>query len=406
MHFKDAVKNILIKMMKTRNRVFIGDTTLRDGEQAPGASLNVDEKLQIARQLDLLGVDSIEAGFPVSSKEDFEAVKTIANNIRRPVITALCRCKREDIDCAREALKGARRWGLALFAATSPMLLKHSLQKNQDEALKVITDSIRYAKKFTESVAFGPEDASRTEPTFLYKVYTEAIDSGALVIGFTDTVGRMTPDEVKNVIYGIRKNVPNLDKAFLAAHFHNDLGFAVANTLAAITSGVNIVQCTINGIGERAGNTSLEEVVMALRTRSEYYRMKTSINAKELYNASKLVAKLTGLSVSSNKPIVGENVFATAAGIHQAALLKDRETYEIMKPEDVGQSGTKIILDRHSGKHALLDRLRRMNIKLPEASHKESIDELYRRFKDLAATKKIINDKDLLIIAKEVLGGK
>lgn len=403
---RGTVKDVLIKKIKRERKIFIGDTTLRDGEQAPGASLDVEQKLQIAKQLDRLGVDSIEAGFPISSKEDFEAVRLISCRVKRPVITALCRCKREDIDCAREALIKGHRWGLALFMGTSSILRRYSLKKSKEDVLQTIKDAILYARKFTDNIAFGAEDASRTEPEFLYMVYREAIKAGALVIGFPDTVGILTPDEVKDVISGIKVNVPNLDRAFMAVHFHNDLGLAVANTLAAISSGVNIVQCTINGIGERAGNTSLEEVIMVLKTRKEYYRAKIGINTEELFKTSGLVSRLTGLSVSANKAIVGENVFASEAGIHQAALLRSRVTYEIIKPEDVGQEGTKIVLGRHSGKHAMINRMEKLGIRFPAAEREKKTEDIYRRFKELAATKKIIDDNDLASIIKEMKKGE
>ena len=404
---KGGVKELLIKKIKSEKRTFIGDTTLRDGEQAPGASLSIKEKLEIAQQLDRLGVDSIEAGFPISSKQDFEAVRLVSQKVRRPVITALCRCKKEDITCAKDALKGARRWGLALFVGTSPMLRKYSLNKTGEQIIDIVKDAILYAKKYTDNIAFAPEDASRTEPEFLYQVYNTAIGAGALVVGFTDTVGCLIPDEVEDVIRGIRENVHNLDKAFLGVHFHDDLGLAVANALAAIKNGVNIIQCTINGIGERAGNTSLEEVVIALKTKKDYYKARISINIRELYKTSQLVSKLTGLKVSANKAIVGESVFATEAGIHQAALLKSRITYEIIKPQDVGQDGTKFILGRHSGKHALINRIKELGFNLPKSKMDENnIESIYRRFKEVAGTKKIVTDSDLNSIIKEVIKGE
>ena len=399
---RGTVRDLLINTIKKQNRVFIGDTTLRDGEQAPGAGLNVEEKLKIAHQLSALGVDSIEAGFPVSSKEEFEATQLIASRVKRPVITALCRSKKEDIDCATEALKRARKWGLALFMPTSPILRKLSVNKRKEDIISEIKSAISYARRFTDSIVLAAEDASRTEPDFLYKVYREAIDSGALVVGFPDTVGCMVPEEVKEAIAGIKANVPNLSKAFLGVHFHNDLGLAVANALAAIESGVNIVQCTVNGIGERAGNTSLEEIVMALNTKRARYKAKHNINSKELFKTSRLVSELTGLGVSANKAIVGENVFASEAGIHQAALLKSRTTYEIIKPEDVGQLGTRLVLGRHSGKHAIFDRMKYLGYKLPRNNKDEQIENIYRRFKEIAVTKKIVTDDDLRMIIKEI----
>lgn len=400
---KGTVKDFLVEAIKKQKRVFISDTTLRDGEQAPGAALGIEDKLEIAMALDRLGVDSIEAGFPVSSAEDFEAVKLIAKKVRRPVITALCRCNRGDIDCAKEALKGARRWGLALFMGTSPILRKYSVKKKKDEVIKTIKNAIIYAKKFTDSIAFGAEDASRTEPEFLYKVYTSAIDAGALVIGFPDTVGNMTPDEVADAISGIKANVHNLHKAFLAVHFHDDLGLAVANALTAIKNNVNIIQCTVNGIGERAGNTSLEEIAVILKAKREYFKVKLGINTRHLFKTSQLVSRLTGLGISTNKAIVGDNVFASEAGIHQAALLKSRNTYDFIKPQDVGQKEIKLVLGRHSGKHALINRINRLKIRLPKIKRADKIDRIYRQFKELAGTKKIITDSDLASLVKGAL---
>lgn len=394
----------LIKIIKGQKRVLISDTTLRDGEQAPGASLNIEQKLTIAKQLDSLGVDSIEAGFPASSKEDFEAVRLISNVVKRPVISALSRCRKEDIEITAKAFKNAKRWSISLFLGTSPILRKYSLGKSKKEIIEILKDSIKFAKRFTDNIAFGAEDATRTEPKFLYKVYEEAIDSGAIVIGFPDTVGWLVPDEVKEMINGIKKNVRNLKNALLAIHFHNDLGLAVANSLAALECGINIVQCTINGLGERAGNVALEELVMALKTRKDYYKVKVNIDTKQLFQTSQLVAELTGINISPNKPIVGRNVFATEAGIHQAALLKKRITYEIIAPEEVGQKGTTLVLGRHSGKHAVYDRLKMLGYNLSDRKNQDKIDLIYQRFKELAGKKKDISDAELADIASEILG--
>jgi 2-isopropylmalate synthase len=395
--------NKFIGFIKEQKRVLISDTTLRDGEQAPAASLDIKQKLTIARQLDSLGVNSIEAGFPASSKEDFEAVRLISKEIRRPMLSALSRCHKGDIELTAEAFKDAKRWGIALFLGTSPILRKYSLNKTKEEVLEILKNAIRFAKTFTKTIAFGAEDATRTEPEFLYKVYEEAIDSGAMVIGFPDTVGWLIPSEVKKEIDGIKRNVRNLDKAFLAVHFHNDLGLAVANSLAAIESGINIVQCTINGLGERAGNASLEELIMALKARKDYYKVNFDIDARQLFKTSQLVAELTGISVPPNKPIVGRNVFATEAGIHQAALLKNRTTYEIIKPEEVGQQGTRLVLGRHSGKHAVYDKLRRLGYSLANEKDEDKINFIYQRFKDLAVTKKEVSEEELVTIAKDAL---
>jgi len=409
-NFGDALKKMafsaVIEGIKKKRRILISDTTLRDGEQAPGASLSIEQKLVIAKQLDILGVDAIETGFPASSKEDFEATKLISREVRGPVISVLSRCHREDIKLSAEALKDAKHWSISLFLGTSPLLRKYSLDKSKEQVIEILKDAIKFAKKFTDNVAFGAEDASRTEREFLYKVYEEAIDSGALVIGFPDTVGWLIPGEVKEMIEGIKRNVRNLKRAFLAIHFHNDLGLAVANSLAAVECGVNIIQCTINGLGERAGNTSLEELVMTLKTRRDYYKVNLNINTKELFKTSQLVAELTGVGVSPHKPIVGKNVFATEAGIHQAALLKERVTYEIIKPEEVGQKGTTFVLGRHSGRHAVYHRLEALGYRLSDKENEEKLNVIYQRFKELAGTKKEVSDEDLVLIAKEVLESK
>lgn len=403
---RGKIRSYLINRIKSGDRVLISDTTLRDGEQAPGAAIGIGQKLLIARKLDELGVDAIEAGFPVSSNDDFEAVRVISKKVRRPVISVLSRCLKSDIDAAVQSLKGARRWGITLFIGTSPLLRQHSINKSQDEIIEIIRDSIKYAGRFTDVVSFGPEDATRTELPYLYKVYEEAIEAGALTVGYTDTVGWLIPEQVKDTINGIMKNVRNINKALFGIHFHNDLGLALANSLAAVECGANIIQCTVNGLGERAGNTSLEELVMALRTKRDFYKKRTNIHAKKLYETSRLVSRLTGVMVSPNKPIVGDNAFASEAGIHQAALLKERFTYEIMNPKEVGQSGTKLVLGRHSGKHALLHKLDELGYKIAGHRHVADFDAVYTRFKELASSKKEITDEDLILIAKEFLGGK
>ena len=406
----DGLKKIglaaFIGIIKRQKRILISDTTLRDGEQAPGASLDIEQKLTIAKQLDSLGVDSIETGFPASSKEDCEAARLISSQVKRPVISALARCRKEDIKLAAESLKGARHWSISLFLGTSPILRKYSLGKSKEEVIEILKEAIKFAKEFTDNVAFGAEDSTRTELEFLYEVYKEAIDSGARAIGVPDTVGWLVPDEAKRLIDGIRKNVPNLNKAFLAVHFHNDLGLAVANSLAAIEYGVNIVQCTINGLGERAGNASLEELVMALKTRKDYYKASVNIDTKQLFKTSQLVEELTDIGISVNKPIVGKNVFASEAGIHQAALLKKISTYHIIKPEEVGQEGTRLVLGRHSGKHAIYDRLQKLGYKFAKDIDEDKLDVIYQRFKKLAVTKKEVSDGELSDIAREILEKK
>lgn len=408
MNFSDALEKMavgaLIEFIKRQKRILISDTTLRDGEQAPGASLNIEQKLAIAEELDALGVDSIEAGFPASSREDVEAVRLISSKVKRPVISALSRCHKEDIRLAADALRDAKHWSISLFLGTSPILRKYSLNKSKEKVIETLRGAIKFAKDFTNNIAFGAEDATRTEPEFLYKAYEEAIDAGAVVVGFPDTVGFLIPHQVKGMIQGIKSNVRNIKKALLAVHFHNDLGLAVANTLAAVECGVNVVQCTINGLGERAGNASLEELVMAIKTRKDYYKANLNINTRQLYKISQLVAEMTGISISPNKPIVGRNVFATEAGIHQAALLKKRITYEIIKPEDVGQKGTTLILGRHSGRHAVNNRLKVLGYKLSDSKDADILDLIYQRFKESAVTKKEVSDGELANIADEALG--
>ncbi len=407
MNFGDELKNLgvsaFIEVIKRQRKILISDTTLRDGEQAPGASLDIGQKLAVARQLDILGVDSIEAGFPASSDEEFEAVRLIASEVKRPIISALSRCHKEDIKIAAEALKNAGHWSISMFIGTSPMLRKYSLNKSKDEVIAILKDAIKFARGYTDNVAFGAEDATRTEPEFLYRVYEEAIDAGARAVGFPDTVGWLIPEQVKEMICGIKKNVRNLNRAFLAIHFHDDLGLAVANSLAAVECGVNIIQCTINGLGERAGNASLEELVMALRTRKDHYKVNTNIDTKELFKTSCLVSELTGVAISPNKSIVGRNVFATEAGIHQAALLKKESTYEIIKPADVGQAGTTIILGRHSGKHAITHKLKTLGYRFDDDAGGHHLDAIYRRFKALAVTKKEVKDEELAEIARQIL---
>jgi len=406
-NLKDMTHSVVIGAIKKTNRIFISDTTLRDGEQAPGAGLSAQQKLTIAKQLDKLGVDTIEAGFPASSGEEYKAVQAIAKEIKRPAISALSRCRAEDIDVAAEALKEARQWGIALFIGTSPMLRKHSLNdKSQDDIIKTVKESVKRARKHTTIVGFGPEDATRTEPEFLYRVCEAAIESGAIVIGIPDTVGKLVPAETAELMENVKTNVGNISQALLAVHFHNDLGLAVANALAAIEHGANVVQCTVNGLGERAGNTSLEELVMALKIRTDKYKVSTGVNPKELFNTSRLVAELTGVKISLHKPIVGENVFATEAGIHQAALLKDISTYQIIKPEDVGQKGTTYVLGRHSGKSIVIHKLDKLGYKVSKESNKDKLDAIYSKFMDLALTKKRVEDSELAQIAKAVMQDK
>jgi len=381
-------------------KLIIFDTTLRDGEQSPGASLNHAEKLEIAKQLALLGVDVMEAGFPISSPDDFEAVKAVAKQIKGPVICGLARSLEGDIDAAYNAVKYSARPRIHVFLATSKIHMKYKLKKAEDEIIKIASSAVKYARSKCADIEFSSEDATRTETSFLYKVVEAVIASGASTVNIPDTVGYTTPFEYSDLIKGIKTNVPNIGKTIISVHCHNDLGLSVANSLAAILSGARQVECTINGLGERAGNASLEEIVMAIHTRQDAFKgMTTSINTKEIYKTSRLVSKLTGMSVQSNKAIVGANAFAHEAGIHQDGVLKERTTYEIIRPEDVGFGESKLVLGKHSGRHAVAERLKNLGFKLGS----EQMDKAFERFKVLADKKKEIFDEDLETIMDEEL---
>jgi len=377
-------------------RIF--DTTLRDGEQSPGASLNRAEKLEIARELARLNVDVIEAGFPISSPGDFEAVRAIASEIETCTIAGLARCTEKDIQRAAEALKDARSPRIHVFCATSEIHLKYKFKRAQEEILKMSIEGTRLARSFVEDVEFSPEDASRTELGFLAEVVHACIEAGATTVNIPDTVGYATPEHFARIIRHLREHVPNIDQAVISVHCHNDLGLAVANSLAAVQAGARQIECTINGLGERAGNCSLEEVVMALRTRNDFYRCVTRINTKRIYPASRLVSSLTGIHVQRNKAIVGENAFAHEAGIHQHGVLQHRMTYEIMNPEDVGIPASRLVLGKHSGRHAFRNRLEQLGYRLSD----EQIDAAFERFKALADKKKEIFDADLEVIVEEL----
>ncbi|MBK5241750.1 2-isopropylmalate synthase [Clostridium sp.] len=373
-------------------KIFIFDTTLRDGEQTPGVSLNVVEKLEIARALQKLGVDVIEAGFPIASDGDFEGVKTIAKNIVGPVITALARATKKDIDRAWEAIKYSKTPRIHTFLATSDLHMEFKLKMSREEVLSKVVEMVRYAKSLCPSVEFSPEDGTRTEKDFLYKVLEAAIDAGADVVNIPDTVGYTTPLEYGDLIQEIRKNVPNIDKAIISVHCHNDLGLAVSNSLAAMENGAMQIECAMNGLGERAGNASLEELVMAIKTRSDYFKCETNIASEELVHVSSLVSHMTGIQIQPNKAIVGANAFAHESGIHQHGVLNCRETYEIMTPESVGLKKSLLVLGKHSGRHAFENRLKDLgylNIK------PEKINEAFLEFKDLADKKKIVSDNDI-----------
>jgi 2-isopropylmalate synthase len=346
--------------------VIFSDTTLRDGEQMPGASLRAEEKVMIARALADAGVRSIDAGFPACAKSEVEAVRMVAREVEGAVISALCRTLASDIDAAAEAFSDTsrKRRAVSLFVSTSPLHREFKLRKTKSELIEIITRSIEYARRFFDRVAFAPEDASNTEFPFLCEVYTAAIAAGATTLGFPDTLGIMTPEKVRDTVRSLQDQVHGIDKVPLAGHFHNDLGLATANTLAAISAGVNIVQCTVNGIGERAGNASLEEVALAIAMNPEQYQRKTSIKTSKLTALSRLVERLTGIRISPNKAVVGTNVFATEAGIHQDGILKHPETYLPFPPELVGAEPVRFVLGKHSGRSAIAARLTELGFEL------------------------------------------
>jgi len=370
----------------------IFDTTLRDGEQCPGASLNHEEKLKIAKQLEKLGVDIIEAGFPIASPDDFRAVHAIAKAIKKPTICGLARAVEKDIQTAFEAIRPARKKRIHTFLATSDLHLKFKLKMTRAEALMKITEMVKFARLKCGDVEFSPEDASRSDPKFLWKALETAIKAGAKTLNIPDTVGYATPAEFGEFVKNIRRNVRGIRGVVISVHCHDDLGLAVANSLAAVRNGARQIECTINGIGERAGNTSLEEIVMAIRTRKDVFRnLKTNVKAKEIYRTSRLVSSLTGFVVPPNKAIVGSNAFAHESGIHQHGILAKRETYEIMKAQDVGLDRNKLVLGKHSGRAALIARMIELGFEL---SQKE-IEKTFKRFKLLADKKKEIFDEDL-----------
>jgi len=360
----DTVRHAVISHHKRSGVVLFSDTTLRDGEQMPGATLEPEDKLRIAQALEAAGVHSLDVGFPASSEQDFEAIRRMIGVVKKPILIALCRTVSSDIDAARRALDGnpAHKCGVSLFCGTSPLHRRHKLQKDQTQVLKIITDSVSYAADRFKIIAFSPEDASRTEVDYLCQCYTEAIDCGATTIGFPDTVGVLTPEKAADFIKAIQDKVANLDKALLAVHFHNDLGLAVANTLACIREGANVVQCTINGIGERAGNASLEEVAMALALHPDQYNRTFRLDTTKLAPLCRLVAELTGVMIPRMKPVGGANVFATEAGIHQDGLLKNPDTYLPFRPEVVGAEGIQLVLGRHSGRRAVAYRLEALGL--------------------------------------------
>ncbi|MFV9568724.1 2-isopropylmalate synthase [Thermoanaerobacter mathranii] len=380
-------------------KVIVFDTTLRDGEQTPGVNFNINEKFEIAKQLATLGVDVIEAGFPAASNGDFEAVKNVADKIKGVTIAGLARAVKEDIDRASNALKNAERSRLHVFIATSDIHIKYKLKMSREETLKRAVEMVKYARKKFDEIEFSAEDASRTDWDFLVKVFSEVIEAGANVINIPDTVGYAMPREFGELVKYIKNNVPNIDGVIISAHCHNDLGLAVANSLSAIENGATQVEVAVNGIGERAGNAALEEVIMALNTRKDYFGLVHGINTKEIYNTSKLVSKLTGIDIPPNKAIIGANAFRHQAGIHQHGIINNRATYEIMKPEDIGINPDTFALGKLSGRNAFELKAKQLGYNLSPGE----LNEAFRRFKDLADRKKVIIDEDIRFVVEETL---
>jgi 2-isopropylmalate synthase len=381
------------------DRVIIFDTTLRDGEQSPGASLNADEKLEIARQLARLGVDVIEAGFPISSPDDFEAVRRIAREVKGPIIAGLARARPEDIDRCWEAVKEAERPRIHTFLSTSDIHLSHQFRMTRERALEEAVAMVRRAKSYCPDVEFSPMDATRSDRDYLYRVLEAVIEAGATTVNIADTVGYTTPDEFYSLIRGMFERIPNIHKAVVSVHCHNDLGMAVANSLSAIRAGARQVECTINGLGERAGNASLEEIVMAIKTRNDVYQVTTGVDTSQILKTSRLVSSLTGIPVQPNKAVVGSNAFAHESGIHQDGILKERSTYEIMRADQIGLAGSNLVLGKHSGRHALRVRLEELGYTLTP----EELNRAFARFKEIADKKKEVSDRDLEAIMADEL---
>ncbi len=380
-------------------RVYIFDTTLRDGEQSPGNTMNTQEKIRVAKQLEALGVDIIEAGFPIASDGDFDAVRQIASVIKNSEVAGLARANNEDIDRAWEAIKVAQRPRIHTFISTSDIHLKYQFRKTRDEILKIAVDAVKRAKGYTPNVEFSAMDATRSDWDYLCKVFAEVIEAGATTINVPDTVGYAVPDEFGRLIRYIMEHVPNISSAIISVHCHNDLGLAVANSIAAIQNGARQVECTINGIGERAGNASLEEIAMILRTRKDIFDATTGIITEKIYPTSKLISSITGVSVQPNKAIVGANAFAHESGIHQDGLLKAKLTYEIMTPESVGIPKSSLVLGKHSGRHAFRDRIESLGYTLTE----KELNNAFKRFKALSDIKKYVYDEDIEMIIMDEL---
>ena len=386
--------------MSDKEKLYIFDTTMRDGEQSPGASMSVEEKIQISRVLDEMGVDIIEAGFPIASPGDFEAVSAISKTLKKSIPCGLSRHSKKDIDACNESLKFSERFRIHTFISTSPLHMKHKLNMSPEEVYETIKEHVTYARNFTDDVEWSCEDGTRTNLDYMCKTVELAINSGATTINIPDTVGYSAPSEYTKTILHLKNNVPNIDKAILSTHTHNDLGLAVANALAGVQAGVRQIECTINGIGERAGNAALEEVVMAIKTRNDLFPFETGIKTELISKASKIVSNATGFPVQFNKAIVGKNAFAHEAGIHQDGMLKNRETYEIMTPESVGVKKTSLVMGKHSGRHAFKD-------KLNDLGYTDITDDViqaaFGKFKILADKKKHIYDEDIVALVDENL---
>jgi len=385
-------------MTKKKRKIYIFDTTLRDGEQCPGASMTPEEKVQVAKQLERLNVDIIEAGFPAASPGEIKAIQRISKSVKECIICGLARMTKNDIDAAREALKYAKKKRIHVFLATSHIHRQFKLKKSKQELIDMTKQNIRYAKRFFKNVEFSPEDASRTEPEFLVKIVKEAINAGATSVNIPDTVGYAVPHEFGKLISYLVKKIPTLGKKVaLSVHCHNDLGLAVANSMSAIVNGANQVECTINGIGERAGNAAMEEIVMSLHTRSDTFNAYTDIKIKEITKASRLISYITGMHVQPNKAIVGKNAFRHESGIHQDGILKKRQTYEIIDPKDIGLSGTQLVMGKHSGRHAFKERLIKLGFDLTDTQ----LEKAFNRFKSIADKKKNVFDEDLEAIVED-----
>jgi len=384
-------------MTAERARITVFDTTLRDGEQSPGCSMNQQEKLRLAHQLDRLGVDVIEAGFPIASDGDFESVRAIASAVRRPIIAGLARACRPDIERAWEALQHAARPRIHVFLATSDIHLQYKLRITRDQCVEQARDAIRFAKSLCDDVEFSPEDATRTEPEFLCRVLDAVVEAGATTLNIPDTVGYTIPSEFGALITTIRQRVKGIENVVISAHCHNDLGMAVANALAAVSAGARQVECTINGIGERAGNASLEEIVMAMRVRPDRYPYETGVVGDQIFASSHMLSEITGVPVQPNKAITGRNAFAHEAGIHQDGMLKNPLTYEIMTPQSVGVPDSKLVLGKHSGRHALSIRCEQLGYQFD----RRALDDIYRRFVRLADKIKHVEDHHLLELIRD-----